>query len=48
MKKFVDSPSKIEIDGEEIEVIQDYSDLIKSVSKGNTVAHWEVQTLYSQ
>lgn len=41
MKKFVDNPSKIEIDGEEIEVIQDYSDLIKSVSKGNTVAHWE-------
>ena len=41
MKKFVDNPSKIEIDGEEIAVVQNYADLITLVSKGNTVAHWE-------
>lgn len=41
MKKFVDSPSKIEIDGKEITVVQNYADLITLVSKGNTVAHWE-------
>lgn len=41
MKKFVDSPSKIEIEGQNLEVIQDYSNLIKSVANGKTVVHWE-------